>query len=394
MTPGHARRGAAMVAALLCWCACLAVPAAGRAHPVTITAAEATVEADGRFRLVVQFDTLAYVLNDTSARIGNGPMEELLAGPRAELEAQLADARGRFLRAVRVVTDRGPGWVEASEFPRADAVLAWKATKTPVLPVVLPVTLAGRLPAGAGTVAFRFPSVLEQVILTVARPGEEPFVEPVEAGANSTALPLEAAATASPPPGPKAAEGPGTLGRLGGYVHMGFRHILPEGLDHILFVLGLFLFSTRLRPLLVQVTAFTVAHSITLGLSLYGVVRLPPSVVEPLIALSIVFVAVENIRTTELHASRTLVVFGFGLMHGLGFATALIDLGLPRRDFLSALVGFNGGVELGQLTVVAIAAATIGWLGRWRYYRPAVVYPLSGGIAAVAMFWTVQRIFW
>ena len=382
-----------MLAAVWCW----AAPVASQAHPATLTSAEATVEADGRFRLVIQFDTLAFALNDTSARIGNAPMEELLAGPRDALEAGLADAKARFLRGFRVTTDRGEGRVEASEFPGAAQVLDWKATATPVLPVTLPVTLRGHLPPGAGTVAFRFPSVLEQVILTVERPGEEPLSEPVEAGTASTTLSLKISAPTQGTPGPetaapKPAGGPGRLALIGRYVHLGFRHILPEGTDHILFVLGLYLFSTRLRPLLVQVTAFTVAHSITLGLSLYGVVRLPPGVVEPLIALSIVFVAVENIRTTELHASRTLVVFGFGLMHGLGFAAALIDLGLPRRDFLTALVGFNAGVELGQLTVVAIAAATLGWLRRWRYYRPAVVWPLSGGIAVVAMFWTVQRL--
>ncbi len=372
-------------------------PMAGQAHPAALTSAEAAVEADGGFRVVIRFDTLAFALNDSSARIGNAPMEELLAGPRAALEARLADARGRFLHGFRVTTDHGVGSVDTSEFPDAAQVLNWKTTTTPVLPVVLPVVLRGHLPPGAGTVAFRFPDVLEQVILTVERPGEEPMAEPVEAGESSTALPLKVAAPIREAPQPKVAaprpaQGPGRLVLIGRYVHLGFRHILPEGLDHILFVLGLFLFSTRLRPLLVQVTAFTVAHSITLGLSLYGVVRLPPGVVEPLIALSIVFVAVENIRTTELHASRTLVVFGFGLMHGLGFATALIDLGLPRRDFLTALVGFNAGVELGQLTVVAIAAATLGWLRHWSGYRRMVVWPLSGGIALVAMFWTMQRL--
>ncbi len=387
------RIGAAVLAAVWGW----AAPVASQAHPAALTSAEATVEADGRFRMVIQFDTLAFALNDTSARIGNAPMEELLAGPRDALEARLTEARMRFLRGFRVTTDHGEGRVEASEFPGAAQVLDWKATTTPVLPVTLPVTLRGHLPSAAGTVAFRFPGVLEQVILTVERPGEEPLAEPVEAGMASTALSLKVPNLAPGTPGPevvapKPAEGPGRLALIGRYIHLGFRHILPEGTDHILFVLGLYLFSTRLRPLLVQVTAFTVAHSITLGLSLYGVVRLPPTVVEPLIALSIVFVAVENIRTTDLHASRALVVFGFGLMHGLGFATALIDLGLPRRDFLTALVGFNAGVELGQLTVVAIAAVSIGWLGRWRYYRPAVVWPLSGGIAVVAAIWTVQRL--
>ena len=389
------RHAAAWLAAAA-WCA-LAAPAAARAHQAAITAAEATVEADGRFRVVVQFDTLAFALNDTSARIGNEPMEELLDGPRAELAARLADSKVRFLHGFRVATDRGPGTVDGGEFPGADQVLAWKATNTPVLPVVLPVTLTGRLPAGAGTVAFRFPDVLEQVILTVARPGEEPSAEPVEAGEVSAALPLRTEAAPLPMAGPQAtppppATGPGGLARFARYVHMGVRHILPDGLDHILFVLGLFLFSTHLRPLLWQLTAFTAAHSITLGLSLYGVVRLPPAVVEPLVTLSIVFVAVENIRTTRFRTSRLLVVFFFGLIHGLGFAAALIALGLPRGEFVTALVGFNAGVEIGQLTVVAIVAPTILLLRPWAYYRPAVIFPVSGGIAIVAMIWTIQRL--
>src|SRR5262249_58079568 len=111
------------------------------------------------------------------------------------------------------------------------------------------------------------------------------------------------------------------------YVRLGFRHILPDGLDHILFVLGLFLLSPRLRPLLVQVSAFTVAHTATLALSTLGLVRLPPAVVEPLIALSIAYVAIENTVVRELRPWRIALVFGFGLLHGLGLAGALGALG-------------------------------------------------------------------
>lgn len=176
------------------------------------------------------------------------------------------------------------------------------------------------------------------------------------------------------------------------YVKMGFLHIVPEGLDHILFVLGLFLLSTRMKDLLKQVTAFTVAHSLTLALSLYGVIRLSSSIVEPVIALSIVFVAVENIFTTKMHKWRVGVVFLFGLVHGLGFASALRDAGLARGDFLTALVGFNGGVELGQLSVVAAAFLLVGWFRSNQRYRPMVAVPASLVIAVIAAFWAVQRI--
>jgi hypothetical protein len=122
------------------------------------------------------------------------------------------------------------------------------------------------------------------------------------------------------------------------YLWLGYTHILPKGLDHILFVLGLFLLSPRLKTMLLQVTAFTIAHSITLGLSIYGIVSLPSRIVEPLIALSIAYVAIENLWTRELKPWRLALVFMFGLLHGLGFAGVLRELGLPRDEFLTALV--------------------------------------------------------
>jgi hydrogenase/urease accessory protein HupE len=178
------------------------------------------------------------------------------------------------------------------------------------------------------------------------------------------------------------------------YLKLGFTHIVPEGPDHILFVLGIFLLSRRLKPILQQVTAFTVAHTLTLALSIYGVVRLPPSVVEPLIALSIVFVAVENILTPELRPSRIALVFCFGLLHGLGFAGVLSEMGLPRSEFLTALLSFNVGVEGGQLTVIGLAFLLVGLPFRKQsWYRQRVVVPASCLIAAVGLYWSVQRVF-
>jgi hydrogenase/urease accessory protein HupE len=179
------------------------------------------------------------------------------------------------------------------------------------------------------------------------------------------------------------------------YLTLGYTHIVPKGLDHMLFVLGLFLLSTRLKPLLVQVTAFTVAHSITLGLTIYGVFSLSPSIVEPLIAASIVYVAVENVFTSELHAWRPFVVFGFGLLHGMGFAGVLQEVGLPRSEFLTGLITFNIGVEFGQLSVIALAyAAVYAWRKNQAVYRSRIVVPASLAIAAVALYWTVTRIDW
>jgi hydrogenase/urease accessory protein HupE len=177
------------------------------------------------------------------------------------------------------------------------------------------------------------------------------------------------------------------------YLHLGFLHILPGGLDHILFVLGIFLLTTRIRPILTQVTAFTIAHSITLGLTMYGIVSLPSRVVEPLIALSIAYVAFENVFTYELKPWRPFVVFGFGLLHGMGFAGVLRTLDLPRSEFVPALISFNAGIELGQLTVIAIAfLLTAAWFRQRWWYRPRFVVPASMLIAVTGVVWTVQRI--
>ncbi|MEL6641722.1 MAG: HupE/UreJ family protein [Pseudomonadota bacterium] len=138
------------------------------------------------------------------------------------------------------------------------------------------------------------------------------------------------------------------------YIPVGFDHIVPKGLDHILFVLGLFFLSTRLMPLLTQISLFTIAHTITLALAALGYVNIPGSIVEPLIAASITYVAIENVMTKNLSPWRPIIVFLFGLLHGLGFASVLGEFGLPDGTFIAALIGFNIGVEVGQLAVVAV----------------------------------------
>jgi len=242
---------------------------------------------------------------------------------------------------------------------------------------------AFELPPGARALIWKEELPLGQYFFTVGREGRGNELKLWMEGAKAREVPLD-------PAPPKAGLGALSLS----YLRLGFTHILPGGLDHILFVLGIFLLSLKWRPILWQVTAFTLAHSITLGLSLYGLVSLRPAIVEPLIALSIVAVAVENVWTREFHWRRVAVVFAFGLLHGLGFAGALHDLGLQRGDFLTALLGFNAGVELGQLSVVALAFAALGLpFGRRDWYRPRVAVPASVLIAAVGLYWTVQRVF-
>ncbi len=177
------------------------------------------------------------------------------------------------------------------------------------------------------------------------------------------------------------------------YIVIGFEHIVPKGLDHILFILGLFLLSTHWRPLIWQVTMFTVAHTITLGLAMNKVVELPANIVEPLIALSIVYVGIENVLAKGLHKSRLVLVFLFGLLHGLGFAGVLSDFGMPKDDFITALISFNVGVELGQLTVILIAFMLLRfWFKESHQYRQFIVLPGSVFISIIASYWFLERL--
>jgi hypothetical protein len=217
-------------------------------------------------------------------------------------------------------------------------------------------------------------------------------------GETSFTLDLTPMAAATPGTAPAGAVSPKGSARdvwstLWNFTVQGFLHVLPKGLDHILFVLGLFLLSRAWKPLLLQVTAFTVAHTITLGLATFGYVTVRPEIVEPVIAASIAAVAIENIFHPRYTHWRLGVVLVFGLIHGLGFASALSDLDLPKSSLAVGLLGFNVGVEGGQLAVIALAFAATAWLREPARYRRWIVIPGSALIAAMGVWWTVQRVF-
>lgn len=179
---------------------------------------------------------------------------------------------------------------------------------------------------------------------------------------------------------------------LGAWIVAGFEHIIPRGLDHILFILGLFFLQPKIRPLLWQSTAFTIAHSITLGLVVGGVFRISPDIVEPAIALSIAYVGFENIWMKELKPWRVGLVFGLGLLHGMGFASVMQELEIPAGSLLTPLLGFNVGVECGQLAVLAGAfLLTIVWLRKPVFARMRLI--ASALIGVTGLYWTVERIF-
>ena len=178
------------------------------------------------------------------------------------------------------------------------------------------------------------------------------------------------------------------------YLALGYKHIIPLGFDHILFILCVFFLNTNIKSIIWQASMFTIAHSITLGLAMYGIIKPPGNIVEPLIAASIVFLAIENLFLTKVRPWRMLMVFLFGLVHGMGFAGALAQLGMPQYAFATGLISFNIGVELGQLSIILFMFFCVSKpLSDKTWYRNRIVIPSSLLIALVAGYWTIERIF-
>ena len=345
-----------------------------RAHHVEMTRVDMLFRADGTYQIDVGYDANLLVIDAAGPVLTDEEKVRLVALPTAELSAILDELRATFDRRITLRFDD-----EIHE-----AAIDFRADD----PRGRTIRLTGSVPVGAQHLVFWASRVFGTVPLTVRYEGHEmESREVLEVAARSApiAVRLEGAAAAAASPARSAAQAALR------YAQLGFEHIIPKGLDHILFVVGLYLLSTRLSALLWQVTAFTIAHTLTLALSMYGVVSLSPRIVEPLIALSIAYVAVENIFTTKLKPWRPAVVFVFGLLHGLGFAGVLTELGLPRGQFVTALAAFNVGVELGQLAVITSAFLVTGWFRHRSWYRAGLVVPASLLIAVVALYWTVQR---
>ncbi len=365
-----------------CW-----VSSRASAHEVEITRVETRFDESGRFAIDMIYDVNAFFAGVRPEHMTNEDVERVRHFAAQELELRREELREYVRRRVRVRFDDTVTPYEIA-FPDVD----------PVLPPKLPsagqpdaehateisriVRLTGEVPEGAEAFVFWASRTFGNLILEfVDADGRLLAQQRVEKGDRSRPYDLTA------PPTP--------ISRwevAWDYAVLGFEHILPEGPDHILFVLGLFLLSTRLGPLVWQITAFTIAHSVTLAMSTYGVFRLAPEIVEPLIALSIVCVAVENLFTSKLHPWRPAVVFLFGLLHGLGFAGVLEELGLPRDRFVTALVSFNVGVELGQLAVIGLALVLVGWARNRPWYRGRIVIPASLFTAGVGLYWSVERV--
>ena len=348
------------------------------AHPLTFTATTLTLKTNSTFEVDLQYDLDALALGVSITTDDTELVQTLEELSTTEFSTTLERLRRLFERRVRVRFDGTPIPFSV-DFPDYGTTQTTNAE----IPTVLGLTarLVGNIPENAETVEFFASRAFASVHLTIVdeiRNREARMV--LEQGARST--PFEFF---------DQYEESGRTSVAQQYFWLGVQHIVPNGFDHILFVVGLFLLSLEIRPLVTQVTAFTLAHALTLTAAVLGFVTLSPQLVEPLIAMSVAYIAIENIMTAKLTPWRPFVVFGFGLLHGLGFANSLSVLGLPDQERLLALVMFNAGIEVGQLAVIAAAASSLGWCRNKPWYRPWIVIPASAVIATTGIIWAIER---
>jgi hydrogenase/urease accessory protein HupE len=363
-------RDSAWLKALLAF-ALLAIVGVASAHEIGTTQAHLTLHKDHTW----------------SAEIATPPTPllnrlEVAAGQRLSssgldqnaLSAKLDALRHDIARRIEVKFDGVVSPVEVS--------FAWVGEVSDIKkPLGVVLEAKGPAPEGARKVTWRYDLVQSTYGVVFASEGaEDTETQWLEGDAPSE--PFPASADIKPPTTPEI---------VGQYLQLGFRHVI-QGLDHILFVLGIFLLATELKPVLVQVTSFTVAHSVALGLAMSGVLLVSSRIVEPLISLSIAYVAIENIFIGRLTPWRPAVVFGFGLFHGMGFAGALRQLRVPHGQFLPALVSFNVGIELAQLLIIAAAFVSVAIWRRKPWYRSRIAAPASAAIAATGLVWTFQLV--
>lgn len=371
-------------AALLFLIAWLSCAIASPAHEIQPSIADFKASGDGRYqvRILTNAEALISLIGanheDTSQSPNAATYDALRQMEPADLAARFEAFRPRFLEGMGLEFDGQPAAVDRVDIEVPE-------TGDLFLPRDSFITVSGPLPPGSRTFTWAWDEAFGTSVIRVdlgPDRQEEGYSAYLRAGQKSEPIAIVGAPA------------PGLAKVIGNYLVLGFTHILPKGLDHILFVVGLFLLSTHLRPLLWQITAFTIAHTVTLALGALGIISVPAAIVEPLIAASIAYVAIENVFTDRLHAWRPFIVFGFGLLHGLGFASVLSEIGLSAAHFAAGLIAFNVGVELGQIAIIALCYFGFAlWFGHKPWYRRMVAVPASLFIAVIALFWVYQRIF-
>ncbi len=376
--------------ALLCL-----LPAGLQAHPIPDVPVRASFQKGGAATIRIDVDPRVFDPDpNTATYLTKAQMEALTAEEKAEMEADAAQfIQDTVTLEFPPLGTMAPDWefqfsgLEGTTPEQAEDAIVLAATWSTHIPAGIEGYRIKANPKGKLSVLFiNDVNGREVERLAVLFPGETSYLLDLSELRGEVPDGASAGAVSIHP------SNAGKWATFTDFLREGFRHVVPLGLDHILFVLGVFLLSRKWKPLLWQVSTFTVAHTLTLGLATLGYVHVPASVVEPIIAGSIAVVALENIFHPRYTRWRLAVVFIFGLIHGLGFAGALTALDLPTASLITGLVGFNVGVEGGQLTVIALAFLATGWIRNPGIYRKLIVIPGSLAIAVMGVLWMIQRI--
>lgn len=358
-----------------------------QADIVKPTLVEISINTNSTFRIEVRasIEALLTGINaryrDTREAPTAEQYDEFRVMSPAQLRPYFLDFQQQYLQQIQFFLDEKPATLRISEVTIPEAGY----TKVPRTSVII---LEGTIPRSVKTVRWYYPGKFADNAVRVRQVDEQNQQwhwsewQWLRDDAASEPFALDALFTRV-----------ALSERMATYLLSGFEHILPGGLDHILFIVGIFLLSTHMRPLIWQVTMFTIAHTITLGAAMYGLIELPAQVVEPLIALSIAYIGIENILSKKLLNRRLFIVFAFGLLHGLGFASVLSDFGMPEDDFAIALISFNIGVEFGQLAIILLGFLLVGfWFSDKPWYRKIIIIPSSLGITMTGFLWAIERL--
>lgn len=378
---GPLRRAIRAAGAL--FAAVLVMATSAAAHDLSYALTNVSFPSPTQVRIEIRAHIPALILGHPQGPLTDPSLLTFMALDDAALRRREAIATANFLsefslradgRLIDAITVHYPDMASL----RADAQ-APKSTPRPSQPVILTAPLT----PGTRAIDLALPQDLGPAVVVVSYGDGRTATEPLPDGERSRPIRLG---------------GPSPLAdgwrAFTDFVADGFRHILPGGYDHVLFIVALAIAAPRLGALVKLATVFTLAHSVTLALGVFRLVELQATIVEPAIALSIVAVGVFTLISPQAASrpERLAIIFAFGLLHGLGFAGALRETGLPRGLESVALAGFNIGIELGQLAVIAVTLACIGWWRDRPSYRSRIAMPVSAAIALAGSIWTVQRI--
>jgi hydrogenase/urease accessory protein HupE len=339
---------------------------------------------------------IAYMLPESRGVADAPPLmrKDVMAAPKSAHDRYVAVAE-RTMRKLLVLKFNGKtlNWkIDFPDFEKQPLVLPPETGGWALMNTVIHIEPQ----PGPGNFEVFWNDNLSSELIILARKGDKLDPISVFSGMSNTLLKVSAAEPTSNSNTADTAKPttalPSTQARALSWLTSGFYHVIPIGLDHILFILGLFLLVPRWKPLLGQSLLFTTAHSITLALAVFGIIKLPSLLVEVLIAASIAWIGIENLFTKKLKPSRLYLVFGFGLLHGLGFASVLREKvgDLPFDQLILPLVSFNVGVELAQIALLICAFILLIPFKKW---TPQIQKVGSFFIALAGLFWMYERLF-